>query len=302
MKKTLLILFSALALNLQAEVITLDLSKPTTPATLEYDEKGDWKEVTNDAADFATLDFQIFSFLHNGHGTHWDGFSISKSTSTAPDDYNGGCMAKGGLQGEGTPYLVGYWSAYADATQVIFNDGKAYYPKEVNICQSPLSYNDILNGSYTGYVFKKGDYFTLTITALNEEYEPDETRTVTYYLADYRGATEDSWTLNSTWEKVDLTPLGAVYGLAFSMESTDTGTYGMNTSGYFTLDGLAVSSDVVSSVATITVPEGMVDWQIYTITGQYLGQQTATFFELRNSLADGMYIVRSGEYALKIVK
>lgn len=302
MKQTILLALTAIALGAQAQVITLDLSQPTTPTTIEYDDKGNWKEVLNTAADFGALEFQIFSFLHNVTPyPSWDGFTISKSTSEELD-YNGGSMAKGGLKGEGTPYLVGYYSAYTqpDGAQVVFNDGKPYAPQEVSICQSPLAYNDIVNGSYSGYVFQQGDYFTLTITALDENYTPDNTRQITYYLADYRGA-EASWTLNKGWEKVDLTPLGNVYGLAFTMASTDTGTYGMNTSAYFNLDGLTVAPATSTTLPTIT-EDTQAEWQLYTIAGQYLGTQTATLRTLRQSLSQGIYIARTGNEAVKIVK
>ena len=44
--------------------------------------------------------------------------------------------------------------------------------------------------------------------------------------------------LLDTWEWVDLTSLGVVYGLEFELTSSDTGAYGMNTPAYFAMDDL----------------------------------------------------------------
>ena len=48
---------------------------------------------------------------------------------------------------------------------------------------------------------------------------------------------------NQTWTKIDLSSIGYCYALEFSMTSTDTGQWGMNTPSYFALDALTVSTD-----------------------------------------------------------
>ena len=43
-----------------------------------------------------------------------------------------------------------------------------------------------------------------------------------------------------TWQEVDLTSLGICTGLYFTMDSRDSGAYGMNTPSYFCIDKLVV--------------------------------------------------------------
>jgi hypothetical protein len=58
---------------------------------------------------------------------------------------------------------------------------------------------------------------------------------VDFYLADYRS--DEDYIINA-WTWVDLTGLGAVYGLEFSLSSSDNSDYGMNTPAYFAMDNL----------------------------------------------------------------
>jgi hypothetical protein len=87
--------------------------------------------------------------------------------------------------------------------------------------------------------FGKGDWFKLIIDGI----APDGsvTGTVEFYLADFRedyspGVVED-------WEYVDLSPLGEVTAIRFDLQSSDTGSAGMNTPAYFCFDDLTVVLD-----------------------------------------------------------
>ena len=51
----------------------------------------------------------------------------------------------------------------------------------------------------------------------------------------------DGLDIVSTWQQVDLTRLGEVTKIAFSMSTTDVGPSGMNTPLYFCLDQLTVT-------------------------------------------------------------
>ncbi len=80
------------------------------------------------------------------------------------------------------------------------------------------------------------DFFKLTINGLNSVDEI--TGSVDVYLADFRFADNAQDFILNTWQSVDLTPLGNIYGLSFELQSSDVGDFGMNTPGYFALDDL----------------------------------------------------------------
>jgi hypothetical protein len=94
------------------------------------------------------------------------------------------------------------------------------------------------------------DWFALTIYGLGI----DSTRTgdsVNFYLADYRFSDNSMDYIVNSWEFVDLTGLGAVYGLDFKLNSSDEGNFGMNTPAYFVMDNL--SGQYLSIAKTKTI-------------------------------------------------
>lgn len=308
MKKVLLsiLLGGTIALPTMAQDLVLDLTQPTSPAQIVYTTADIWEQTYNDEAQYARLDFQNFGFSHlpSGNswgGMSWEGFTVSK---VASDTVNlNACMGKGGLAGVGSPFLLGYYSEYfgEKCNLVTFLDGAAYAPKKVSLCMGAAPYNDIVNGDYTGYRFTTGDFLTLTIYPLLQDQSVDKTKSVVYYLADYRSQDEAQHTLNRGWEEVDLSTLGDCYGLAFVMQSSAVGDYGTNTSCYFALDGLTVCPAQESAVETVLTNESQV-WTVYSATGQYLKTTTATFGELKSSLPRGLYIVNNGKTAFPLVR
>lgn len=90
------------------------------------------------------------------------------------------------------------------------------------------------NDGYTMQTqFEEGDYFILTITGMDEN--GTETGSVNYYLADFR---DGKTYVCDDWTQVDLTTLGKIKSLGFSLSSSDMGLWGMNTPGYACIDNL----------------------------------------------------------------
>lgn len=93
----------------------------------------------------------------------------------------------------------------------------------------------MLNGDGFAKKFADGDWFKLTVTGLNKE--GGQTGAIDFYLADYRNGKS---VIVQQWTKVDLTTLGAVNKLTFTLSSSDAGAYGMNTPAYFCMDDVAI--------------------------------------------------------------
>ena len=123
------------------------------------------------------------------------------------------------------------------AAEISFKDGKAYKAKECYVTNSTYAYLAIKdqndgNGEYAMVKqWTKDDKFTLTITGYNGK---DKTASVEFLLA-------DGTNIVNTWQKVDLSKLGTVTKIQFSLSSTDTGEWGLNTPAYFCLDQLTVT-------------------------------------------------------------
>lgn len=271
--------------------ITLDLLSPTNPPLIELNEKGYWTETYNTAETYRWVEFGLFKLSHNlvgfggtdvgGGMSYWDGFTYCTSGDTRDYGELGnsndwvaeqwGCMAGGGIktdaagnvltdnQGkvlveQGNPYLVAYWGYYQETfgdgspcLQIRFSDEKLYQPVGVYIANHPWPYYGNIHGDGFARPFEEGDYFKLFIHGLNEQGE-DVGIAVEHTLAEFKNG---ELIQSPDWQWVDLSGLGMVSGIYFTMETTDSDPiYGPNTAVYFCLDKLQVQSGEENTAPT----------------------------------------------------
>ena len=186
-----------------------------------------------------------FGYTDWGGGCCHTGWVYSNETDTTTAGHLNQHAAYTGAGAEGSDnYAVAFVPiGYGDAPTVSFaGEVAAVGTYLTNTTYAALS---MLNGD--GFAKRFGgddgsdpDWFRLSIIGLDGL--GAQTGTVEVYLADYRfeDAAEDY--LLETWTWVDLSSLGTVSSLAFALESSDTGAFGMNTPGYFALDNLTVSA------------------------------------------------------------
>lgn len=322
----------ALVANAQSDIITLDLTKATTG--LQFDaETGAWTGTYDDDAE--SIDSQCFSFVHNSMSDYntWWGFTASNSAdNTRRDDtvkFQFSNMAKGGicLNKDGSvmtdengmpvvsadvPYLVSYANKYygKHPADMAFNDGKAYEAVGVYVNLNSYPYYCIEYGDAFARAFRNGDKFTLTIHGI----APDNSeKSVDVTLASY---TNGDLTINRGWKYVDLTSLGVVNEIYFSLVSTDSASWGDNTPDYFCIDKLMVKPSGTSAISSInpddttitydrtsrTVRIGNADFaSVYDAAGQRVMSSESNSFSIA-SLSAGVYIVKAGNSSLKIAK
>jgi hypothetical protein len=267
MKKIFTLAASALMASAAwAGVITLDLNANVNPATIEYGDNGVWTECYNDV-DYAWLEFGdangMFYLSHllereSWGGYYWDGFTpaiggdqTDYGQSGSSDGWivnYGGCMAGGGcvINADGTvtadpaqPYLVGFYSwFYPDpSNQVMFMDkdgNSTFTPVGVYVCNHPWPYYGCAHGDGFSEGFAEGDYFELVAHGVDAE--GNET-TASINLIEYANGQLNA--LND-WTFFDLSGLGEVESVYFTLNSTDQGPYGMNTAAYFCMDKFQV--------------------------------------------------------------
>lgn len=274
--KTRLLTFLSLVLftsNIIASSSVLDLSNPTQPSTIDFDtEKKYWTETYNDSPTYTWLQFQNFKLAHlinqkSYGGTYWDGFTLSTSgdntdySSTTWIENQWGCMAGGGIKTDqsgaivttngvvdteqGIPYLVANYSAYVSngySNEIKFADGQKYEAVEVYVTNHPWPYYENMNGGmFTRVLDQEGDYVKLIANGLDEN--GNSTGSASFYLAKFENG---SLTQVTNWEKFDLSALGTIASLYFTIESTDNGDWGMNTAAYFCMDKLTVKEYTTS--------------------------------------------------------
>ena len=292
--------FAAISLMASAAwsgVITLDLNKPLNPTSLEYNDLGIWTGCYNDI-DYTWLEFGdangefMLSHLIDGEGAswggyYWDGFcpaiggdqtdyGASGSSGSWTTNY-GGCMAGGGCvinddrsvtASPDQPYLVAYYSSWAyegPSNQVMFigKDGSTTFkPVGVYVCNHPWPYYGCLHGDGFGRAFAEGDHFDLTAVGVDAD---GNEKSTTIKLVEFTGG--ELIALND-WTFFDLSSLGEVESMYFTLNSTDVGDYGMNTAAYFCMDKFQVEDDTVTAVETSKLGKTVSSVKYVNLAGQ----------------------------------
>jgi hypothetical protein len=263
----------AMSWNVTAQTLTLDLQaypKATTPG-------GYWTGTLND--DSTAIRFGEFEFSHLSQygGYYWEGttyatngdnanygFSSSDTLHSGSVDWIGhqwGVMAGGGILNpnvtpptvqKSNPYLVSYWGYFNNETfQYDMNnqsvkaglvDGSLFSPQEIYICPHPWPYwGNFFGDGFAQPLNQPDDHFDLIIHGVKED--GTETTSITINLAAYSPTQLIHVSQSPNWRAVDLTDLGEVEYIYFTMFSTDDSPYGPNTAVYFCMDKLKVEKN-----------------------------------------------------------
>mgnify|MGYP001198380496 CR=1 FL=1 len=199
----------------------------------------------------------------------WHGFAYTNKTNTASLGLNamfvaatGGAMSAAGQTNPGGVYAIGYWSAWDgdQSCRMELDLGSDEAVSGIYVSNAQYTVNDLLNGSsfskkFGGDTGDDPDYLMLIITGWDDSLS-NTTGVVSVNLADYTFADNSLDYILSDWLYVDLSTLGDdTRFLAFTLESSDSGAWGINTPTYFALGGLEISQ----------IPEVSAAWTILLI-------------------------------------
>ncbi len=185
---------------------------------------------------------------YTGYG-YWGGFTASNRTDLNQTGLNAQYTAVTGCGYDGsTQYAVAY--TYGVQTDVYAADGQSHTVTGCYITNNLWAYQDVLQGSmgqtpFGGLSGDDPDWFKLTATGKNASGQT--VGTLDFYLADYRFEDNSQDYVLDTWEWFDLSPLGPVATISFSLSSTKSNYGGMITPAYFCMDnfnGGAVAPDL----------------------------------------------------------
>lgn len=181
------------------------------------------------------------TFLNDGG---FNGFAASTtSDTTTPGFGNQYSNITGGGAGGSAAFGIAYASGFAPAELAFPTPQTVLSAAVTNTTYAALS---MLNGDafakqFGGPTGDDADFFLLTIEGLDGL--GAATGAVDFYLADYRFADNALDYIVDEWTAIDLSVLGEVNGLRFSLSGSDVGSFGLNTPAYFAIDDL------------VTVPE-----------------------------------------------
>lgn len=253
-------------------------------------------------------------YFENSYTGYWSGgFIYSNTNDVTTAGYTNDFSAFTGTGGNGSAnYSVNYGNSSID-----FGSEKV------------IGSIQLTNSTYAAISMRDGDSFGKQFGSINgADGNPDGTNgedwfrllivgrdaqsavtdTVVFYLADFRFANNAQDYIVNTWQTVDLTALGEVQFLEFELESTDIGTWGINTPAYFALDNITYGTASVNKFALakqeiypnpttgkFTVKSGSGEISVYSLTGELVFSQTTNGTQEidLSTLQAGTYIVET---------
>jgi hypothetical protein len=249
MRKLLLLALTGLTMQASAQVTAtfegLSLAHADT-FYVNYSASGSDVGFTNGPAHFPCV-------YDTSFGGFWvSGFSYSNMTDSVTSGYINQYAAK---PASGSLGSAKYAVAYGTTNKVILSP--MYQGLPINgffIANSTYAYNSMRDGDtwakkFGGTTGNDPDWFKVQIKGFRSGALTADS--VDVYLADFRPAGTANDSILKTWRWVNLVPLGGVDSLQFTLSSSDTGSFGMNTPAYFCMDDLTINMLAVSKVSSI---------------------------------------------------
>ncbi len=181
-------------------------------------------------------------------GYYWEGFTYSDVNDPSTSGFANQYAVYGtGMDRSGSgAYAVGF-SGYYQPTTISFGGTSAVDGFYVN--NTAYAALDMITGSGFTKAFTTNDWFKLTIEGLSGATSQGSVEVLLSDFTGYTAGDDKNNYMLTDWTWVDLTGLGSnVTSLAFTLSSSDTGDFGMNTPAYFAMDEL--SYDVIPEPAT----------------------------------------------------
>jgi hypothetical protein len=255
-----------------------------------YEEERDEDEIGICYNTFKSGSFQFDNYYSPEYGGFWGNFAYSNQTSSSYESLADQFHAVTGGGHESATFGV----AFPQGGSVTFMDNaEGTVIPGFYITNSAYAYTSMLNGDAYAKKFAQGDWFKLTITGLDADGK--ETGTKEFYLADLRDADSSKHFIVNDWRYVDLSGLGKVKSLKFMLDSSDTGSWGINTPGYFCIDDFGANGvetqpagNIPTGISGVAVYENAANTPVYNLNGQRV-----------NGNAKGIVIKNGKKYIVK---
>lgn len=253
------------------------------------------EEPYNQKAPFGSGSF-AFSNSYNAEWNSWSGFALAASVDTTytgnfqTQQYNN--VVGGGQEQEGKSkqYVVAYcpgdnpqWGSYNPVVTVMPGSDRKAQLEGVYLTNTAWVKSFATQGdkNYGRPAFKEGSFFIVTITA-------DNGKKVEVPLIDYRNKKRE---VVNDWKWVDLSSLGEVKTLKFSIQSSDS-----YAPSYFAMDNLHIKQDastkpakeqIALEVVATTESTAQIRWQTlptqvsYTVSYRPVGADASATQTMR---------------------
>ena len=288
-------------------------------------------------SDFENLNLPANSYWNGSDysGIHINGAfysAFNSGTAVFPNVYDTAWGAPG-FWSEGFAYsnvtdssTSGFGNLYAAKAGGGYNNSDNYIVAQNNVVihLSGLAQNNtvtgvfVTNSTYAAHSMRDGDAFAKQFGGASGN-DPDwflltikgytngniTTDSVNFYLADYRFVDNNQDYIVNQWEWVNLTSLGSVDSLIFTLSSSDVGQFGMNTPAFFCMDNF---NDQTVNVNELTENNNVIFYpnpttNLLTVTSDVMLNSielvdiTGKTFLVENNLNDKNYTIDLSAFA-----
>jgi hypothetical protein len=192
----------------------------------------------------------------NSKWNYWsDGWIYSNNTDSIT---SGSSNLSSSIAGHGannsSNYSIGMSNIYLHLDTSNTNDQIS----GIYATNTTYSHNSMRDGDQFAKKFTNADqdYYKLTITSINNGTDVDS---VEFFLADFTHSDSTQDYILNDWQYIDLTPLGFVDSIKFSLSSSDNGTFGMNTPAFFALDNITHGATIYNFENLTLSPDSFFD-------------------------------------------
>lgn len=239
--KTLVIRATSNGKHVDMNVSVSGIEVQVTVGTATFDDvalgaNGYWQGESGDNEMFSGG--WIFTNYYMPEYSFWGGFTASNHTDLNQSGLNAQYTAATGAGYDGsTQYGVAYCMGVQ--TDVYASDNQSHTVTGCYVTNNLWAYQNMHDGDATATPFggtsgNDPDWFKLTATGKNASGQT--VGTAEFYLADYRFTNNDEDYILNTWEWFDLSTLGAVHTISFSLSSSKNNSGGMITPAYFCIE------------------------------------------------------------------
>ncbi len=191
-----------------------------------------------------------------GFGGYWTaGWAYSKTNDTTTGDYSNlyaSYANKGAVNSSN--YVVGQNLSNFKVNQ---NTLQGLYISNTTYAALSMKNGDAFAKKFGGTTGNDSDWFKLTVNAFKNG--TLKTEKVDFYLADFRFTDNTQDYIVKDWTYLNLLPLGSLDSIQFTLTSSDTGQFGMNTPAFFCIDNVITNADT-ATFENLTLPFGQTYW------------------------------------------
>lgn len=184
-----------------------------------------------------------YSNVYNSNWSYWSGgFAYSNMTDTITSGAVNLYSARTGAGvNSSSNYLIAQQNSIINLTGAAQNSVvSGVYITNGTYAANSMRDGDSFGKQFGGLTGNDPDWFKLTVRGYAAGNQTNDS--VVFYLSDYRFANNTQDYIVTTWEWVDLTPLGVIDSIIFVLTSSDVGGFGMNTPAFFALDNFNFTS------------------------------------------------------------